>query len=101
MGLVSAYDNIIHVAAVEGGAVIVEERPSDGQPVEFLQDFISNAIRPAYVFLAILGLQEYCKLLKMVEGTTLRVGLEAATSKDLDDLASGFPPDNRLEFTHH
>jgi len=85
-GVVGAFDNILHASALEGGAVVVEETLVEGKEVDFFKNFIAKAVRPTYFYLAILGAQEYCKLLRMVESTALPVSLKSAGPKDLDYL---------------
>jgi len=87
-GLLPAYDNVLHAVAMEGGAVVVEEKDANGTEIPFLKQFIANSVRSIYRLFAILAIQEYCKVLGMVESINLPVSLDRATVDDVEYLDS-------------
>jgi hypothetical protein len=79
--LVSAFDNVLHGASIEGGCVVVEETE-----VDFLKTYISKVGRPLYLALALVSYHEFRHLLALTQESALYVNCDKPSEQDIAHL---------------
>lgn len=65
--VVQPFENVFHVMTTQGGSVAI--RAGDLAP-EFLQTYLSKAVVPAYLPLAVLSFHEYLHLKQLTQGSS-------------------------------
>jgi hypothetical protein len=63
-GVVADFDNVVHVIAREGGATIIDPR-TDGQPVEFLQTYMTKSLMGTYLPIIALNLHQLAQAMEL------------------------------------
>lgn len=90
--LVSAFENVLHGASIEGGCAVVEEAGT----VEFLETYISKAVRQVYIPLALISFHEFRHLLRLTQESALYVSCERPSEPHIAIL--GFLRNELLNF---
>jgi hypothetical protein len=79
--LVSAFDNVLHGASIEGGCVVVEETE-----VDFLKTYTSKVGRPLYLALVLVSFHEFRHLMALTQESTLYVNCDEPAEEDVAQL---------------
>ena len=79
--LVSAFDNVLHGASIEGGCVVVEETQ-----VDFLKTYASNVGGRVYLPLALVSFHEFRYLLALTQESALYVNCDRPSEQEIAQL---------------